>query len=86
MEVGLEEATGLDPHHYYSVKEIAFLWNMSPESIRRLFAKEPGTVIFKFQTSGRRTYRNIRIPGDVAARVKNRMTVLPAEAGTSSRR
>ena len=65
MEVDLELAP-VDPNYHYSVKELAFLWNMSTESIRRLFEKEPGTLIFKIQTSGRRTYRNFRIPGNVA--------------------
>ncbi len=70
------ELTPIDPNYHYSVKELAFLWNMSTESIRRLFEKEPGTLIFKIQTSGRRTYRNFRIPGSVAQRVKTRSTVV----------
>lgn len=72
----MEQLSALDPNYLYTVKELAFAWNMSSESIRRLFIKEPGTLIFKFQTSSRRTYRNIRIPGNVALRVRNRMTVV----------
>src|SRR5262249_4107738 len=85
VEVGLERCP-LDPNYYYSVKELAFLWNMSPESIRRLFEKEPGTLIFKIQTRGRRMYRNFRIPGDVAVRVQRRMTVVPSDPRPFSRR
>lgn len=66
----------LDPNYYYKVKELAFLWNMLPESIRRLFEREPGSIVFTFAKTGRRTYRNFRIPGHVALRVQNRMTVL----------
>src|SRR5437867_3668821 len=85
VEVSLERSV-LDPNYYYSVKELAFLWNMSAESIRRLFEKEAGTLIFKIQTSGRRTYRNFRIPGEVALRVKNRMAVVPLEPRRLRRR
>lgn len=72
----MEHRTNLDPSYCYTVKELAFLWNMSTESIRRLFESEPGTLVFKIQRTGRRTYRNIRIPGSVALRVQNRMTVV----------
>ena len=72
----MEQTSTLDPEYCYSVKELAFLWNMSPESIRRLFVREPGTLIFRIQQTGRRTYRNIRIPGKVALRIQNRMTVV----------
>ena len=72
----MEQTFCLDPNYCYSVKELAFLWNVSPESIRRLFVREPGTLIFQIQDTGRRTYRNIRIPGKVALRVQNRMTVI----------
>lgn len=67
--------TTLDPGFCYSVKELAFVWNVSPESIRRMFEEEPGVLIFKIQRTGRRTYRNIRIPGRIALRVQNRSTV-----------
>lgn len=72
----MEQRTSLDPSYCYTVKELAFLWNMSTESIRRLFEAEPGTLVFKIQRTGRRTYRNIRIPGSVALRIQNRMTVV----------
>jgi hypothetical protein len=73
----LEERKGIDSNYCYSVKELAHIWNVSPESIRRLFIREPGTLIFRIQaTPGKRTYRNIRIPGNVALRVQNRMTVI----------
>jgi len=67
--------TTLDADYCYTVKELAFVWNVSPESIRRMFEEEPGVLIFKIQRTGRRTYRNIRIPGRVALRVQNRATI-----------
>jgi hypothetical protein len=72
----MEQTSTLDPNHWYSVKELAFLWNMSSESIRRLFMNEPGTLVFRTQATGRRMYRTYRIPGEVASRVANRMTVV----------
>lgn len=72
----MEQGISLDPSYCYTVKELAFLWNMSTESIRRMFEAESGTLIFKIQRTGRRTYRNMRIPGRVALRVQNRMTVV----------
>jgi hypothetical protein len=72
----MEPTSTLDPNYCYRVKELAFLWNMSSESIRRMFVSEPGTLVFRMQATGRRIYRNIRIPGTVALRVRNRMTVV----------
>lgn len=80
----MEQQSSLDPERFYSVKELGYLWSMSSESIRRLFAHEPGVLIFKIQTTGKRTYRSIRIPGRVALRVQNRMTVVhPCQTLTS---
>jgi hypothetical protein len=76
MEVRMELTSTLDPDYCYSVKELAFVWNVSPESIRRMFMREPGTLVFRIQATGKRTYRNVRIPGKVALRVQTRMTVV----------
>jgi len=72
----MEQSSKLDPDYHYTVKELAFLWNMSAEFIRRMFAREPGVMIFAIQAPGRRIYRTIRIPGNVALRVRNRMSVV----------
>jgi hypothetical protein len=70
------EAPELDENYFYSVKELAYLWNLSDESIRRVFIKEPGVMVLPTNRSGRRIYRTIRIPGRVAIRVRNRSTVV----------
>lgn len=75
----MEDLSRLNPNYCYSVKELALVWNMSAESIRRLFVREPGTLIFKFSATGKRSYRNIRVPGTVALRVQKRMTVAAPE-------
>ena len=64
----------LDETYYYSVKELAFIWNLDAETVRRIFIREPGVMIFRNQAPGKRVYRLLRIPGQVAARVARRVT------------
>jgi hypothetical protein len=71
--------TNLDESYTYTVKELAYFWNVSDETIRRIFEEEDG--VLDLQTprqhkSKKRRYRNLRIPGRVALRVQNRMTVV----------
>jgi Uma2 family endonuclease len=57
---------------YYSVREIAELWRLSPDFVRRLFEKEPDVMIFEAEKSSRhkrRRYRTLRIPEHVLERV-----------------
>ena len=74
-----------DAERWYTPKEVAFLWNMSAESVRRLFLNEPGTVIVRIQRTGRRRYRTMRIPQDVLERVRRRMTVAAPDRPTDER-
>jgi hypothetical protein len=72
----------INPNYSYSVKELAGLWGVSDETIRRLFEEEDG--VLDIQTprrskSKKRRYRNLRIPGHVALRVENRMRVVVPE-------
>lgn len=59
---------------HYSVDELASLWGMSDDFVRRLFRDEPGVVVFFKYRPGRRTYRTVRIPSSVADRVHRRMS------------
>jgi transcriptional regulator GlxA family with amidase domain len=65
------ETTHLERH--LSVEELAELWGMSEDFVRRLFLHEPGVVVFYRQQPGRRVYRTLRIPDSVALRVHRRM-------------
>lgn len=58
---------------HYSVDELAAAWSMSDDFVRRLFAHEPGVVVFFKYRPGKRTYRVLRIPQSVAERVHRRM-------------
>lgn len=59
---------------HYSVEELAELWHLSEDFVRRLFLREPGVVIFYQSRPGRRVYRTLRVPGSVVARVHTKMT------------
>jgi hypothetical protein len=58
---------------HYSVDELASLWGMSDDFVRRLFRDEPGVVVFFKYTPGKRTYRVLRVPESIAERVHRRM-------------
>lgn len=59
---------------HYSVEELAKVWTLSHDFVRRLFLGEPGVVVFYNQRPGRRVYRTLRIPASVAVRVHRRMS------------
>jgi len=55
---------------HYTVQEVAELWKMSPDTIRKIFRNVPG--VLKIGTTERlrkRGYLNLRIPESVLARV-----------------
>ncbi len=58
---------------YFTVDELAELWGMSDDFVRRLFLHESGVVVFYHHRPGRRVYRTLRIPESVALRVHTRL-------------
>ena len=59
---------GLERH--YSILELAKLWNLSPKTIRRIFATEPGVLRWGHaETADRQSYFSLRIPESVVSRV-----------------
>jgi hypothetical protein len=58
---------------HYSIDELASIWGVSDDFVRRLFLREPGVVVFFKHRPGIRTYRTVRIPESVARRVHGRM-------------
>ena len=64
---------------HLSVEELAALWGMSEDFVRRLFLKEPGVVVFFNHQPGKRVYRTLRIPESIALRVHRRMAVRLAQ-------
>ena len=70
-----EQANGLDfAQRHYSVPQLAELWNLSPDAVRRLFEDEPGVLVLGGNKSAkrRRQYTTLRIPEGVVERVYRR--------------
>jgi hypothetical protein len=63
---------------HFTVAEIAAMWNLSPDYVRRIFEKEPGVLVLGDAKSARykRRYRTLRIPEFVLARVHRRLTLV----------
>lgn len=60
---------------HYSVVEVAAMWNLSDDTVRKIFQNEPGVLILGGQGSGHaRRYTTPRIPESVLQRVHRRMT------------
>lgn len=59
---------------HFSPKELAALWAVSPDTIRRFFLREPGVLILNDGGRGKRRYRTLRIPASVAERFHRRLT------------
>jgi hypothetical protein len=61
-----------EPH--YSVERVAEMWDLSRDSVRRLFLDEPGVLrISRPGSRYKRTYRTLRIPETVVNRVYRRL-------------
>lgn len=59
---------------HYTVAEIAEMWHLSDDAVRKLFESEPGVLSIGESRSGRkRRYVTLRIPEDVAERVHRRL-------------
>jgi hypothetical protein len=61
---------------HYSPLEIAELWNISPEEVRRIFRDEAGVLVIGNPKPhyGRRRYMTLRIPEHVLERVHRRLS------------
>jgi hypothetical protein len=71
-------APGVSPfiERHYSASELAELWNLSLDTIRRIFENEPGVLVLGEDRGkrNRRRYTTLRIPESVAARVHRRLS------------
>lgn len=58
---------------FYSVAEVAGMWNLSPDTIRRLFQDEKGVIpLGEANPRGKRRRVTLRIPREVVERVKRK--------------
>jgi hypothetical protein len=74
---------------HFTVIELATLWNVHPDTVRRIFAEEPGVIKISRRTSSHdrpprenghrpRVWVQLRIPESVAERVYRRLTENPS--------
>lgn len=73
----LDAADKITPafERHFSPDELAELWGLSSDTMRRLFEREPGVLVVEHtKNNARRRYRTLRIPESVALRVHRRMT------------
>lgn len=60
---------------HYSPDELAVIWSLSADTVRRIFEREPGVLIIEqTKSTAKRRYRTIRIPESIAQRVHRRLS------------
>jgi hypothetical protein len=61
---------------HYTVAEVATMWSLSSDVVRKIFEKEPGVLILgdTQPRRGKRRYTTLRIPEFVIDRVHRRMS------------
>ena len=59
---------------HFSPAELAELWNLSEDTIRRAFESEPDVLIFENPSRNPNRRRTFRIPQSVAERVYRRLS------------
>jgi hypothetical protein len=59
---------------FYTVAQLAQMWNLSEDVIRKEFEQEPDVLKLARARKGKRPYKTLRIPKDVAERVRRRMS------------
>lgn len=59
---------------HFTVAQVARFRNLSSDTVRRLFADEPGVIVISNPNPRKRSYRVLRIPESVERRVFARLT------------
>ena len=71
---------------HYSPAELGELWNLSADTVRRIFENEFGVLVFENPVrSSSRRFRTLRIPESVAQRVYSRFSNCGLAAGVRIR-
>jgi hypothetical protein len=58
---------------HYTPEQLGELWQLSADTVRRLFLGEPGVLVIERARASQRRYRTLRIPASVAERVHRKM-------------
>jgi hypothetical protein len=74
---------GVAIEKHYSPTELAAVWGLSADTVRRMFENEPDVLIYgdEKSTDRKRRYRTMKIPESVAVRIHRRLTSRPARVG-----
>jgi hypothetical protein len=78
-KLGLADVSRATERHY-SVVEVADLWQVSPNVVRKLFQNEPGVLALgetRPKFGRRRGYVTLRIPQSILDRVHRRLCNAP---------
>ena len=74
-EPGPAESQERFAERHYTVAEVATMWQLSADLVRRLFIKEPGVLVIGDEASPvTRRYRTLRIPESVVKRVHRKLS------------
>ena len=63
------DSTAFEAH--YKISDLAALWKMSRETVRKIVAVEPGVVKVRF--GRKKTHTTYSIPASVASRIHTRL-------------
>ena len=58
---------------HYRVKDLVQLWNLSADTITRMFRDEPGVLVWSNEGKGKRVFSTLSIPESVVRRVHERL-------------
>lgn len=71
--VSIRESESRMYEKHYTPAELGELWNLSSDTVRRMFESESGVLVFENpERSSHRRFRTLRIPESVATRVYSR--------------
>ena len=86
VQVPSREAESRMCERHYSPAELGELWNLSADTVRRMFEQEPGVLVFENPVrSSSRRFRTLRIPESVAERVCSRFSNTDLKLGSRMR-
>jgi hypothetical protein len=74
------DSTNASTERHWDVASIALLWNLSKDTVRRMFQNEPGVLVLGGRSnSNKRGYVTLRVPQSVLERVHARYSLVSYE-------
>jgi hypothetical protein len=67
-------SSGAAMERHFTPDELGKLWNLSADTVRRLFEREPGVLVIERTGARAGRYRTLRMPESVVTRVHRRLT------------